>query len=189
MDGLSFIVVRTVRLPNSVCHEGPGSILSYIENKGWAYGLSADADPVCPGTPGRFVVKIQLSDEGLERYPEIVKVFFQYLSLLLETGPQKQTFEEIKKMAEINFKFKEKGPVSEFVQTTSSYLQEPISRQSLLGSPRFTPLRQMRSMRLCRCSVQISCGCAPCLVDILGTGIGRRSGTERSTSTGSCQLL
>jgi insulysin len=44
-------------------HEGPGSIMSYIKNKGWANSLSAGAYPICPGTPGLFDISIRLTEE------------------------------------------------------------------------------------------------------------------------------
>lgn len=44
-------------------HEGPGSIMAYIKNKGWANGLGAGAYPICPGTPGLFDVTIRLTEE------------------------------------------------------------------------------------------------------------------------------
>lgn len=46
-----------------VGHEGPGSIMSYIKNKGWANSLSAGAYPICPGTPGIFEIQIRLTEE------------------------------------------------------------------------------------------------------------------------------
>jgi insulysin len=51
-------------------HEGPGSIMAYIKNKGWASGLNANAYPVCPGTPGLFDVTIKLTEE--ERSPSSI---------------------------------------------------------------------------------------------------------------------
>lgn len=44
-------------------HEGPGSIMAYVKEKGWANGLSAGAYPVCPGTPGIFDCQIRLTEE------------------------------------------------------------------------------------------------------------------------------
>jgi insulysin len=46
-----------------IAHEGPGSIIACIKNKGWANGLSASADPICPGTPGVFSVRFYLTEE------------------------------------------------------------------------------------------------------------------------------
>lgn len=44
-------------------HKGPGSIMAYLKSKGWANGLSAEARPVCLGTPGLFDIEIKLIAE------------------------------------------------------------------------------------------------------------------------------
>jgi len=50
-------------------HEGPGSILAYLKEKGWLIGLSAGADSVSPDV-GLFSVNMSLTDEGLGKsYP------------------------------------------------------------------------------------------------------------------------
>ncbi|POR34837.1 Putative zinc protease, partial [Tolypocladium paradoxum] len=114
-------------------HEGPGSIMSYIKSKGWANSLSAGAYPVCPGTPGIFDVSIRLTEEGLKNYPQIAKIFFQYVSLLREAPPQEWIFDEQKGMADVDFKFKQKTPASRFTSKTSSVMQKPLPREWLLS--------------------------------------------------------
>ncbi|KOS19222.1 putative zinc protease mug138 [Escovopsis weberi] len=116
-----------------VGHEGPGSIMSYIKSKGWANSLSAGAYPICPGTPGLFEVQIRLTEEGLKIYPEIVKIFFQYIALLREASPQEWIFEEQKGMADVDFKFKQKTPASRFTSRISSVMQKPLPREWLLS--------------------------------------------------------
>ncbi|KAJ9425219.1 insulysin [Fusarium oxysporum] len=114
-------------------HEGPGSIMSYIKSKGWANGLSAGAYPVCPGTPGIFDVQVRLTEEGLKNYPEIVKIFFQYITLLRESPPKEWIFQEQKGMADVDFKFKQKTPASRFTSRISSVMQKPLPREWLLS--------------------------------------------------------
>jgi insulysin len=114
-------------------HEGPGSIMSYIKSKGWANGLSAGAYPVCPGTPGLFNCHIRLTEEGLKNYKEIVKIVFQYISLLRETPPLEWIFEEQKGMADVDFRFKQKTPASKFTSKISAVMQKPLPRQWLLS--------------------------------------------------------
>lgn len=114
-------------------HEGPGSIMAYIKSKGWANGLSAGAYPICPGTLGMFNCQIRLTEDGLKNYHEIVKVFFQYVSLLKETPPQEWIFDEQKGMAEVDFKFKQKTPASKFTSKISAVMQKPLPRQWLLS--------------------------------------------------------
>ncbi|CAN8096702.1 unnamed protein product [Discula destructiva] len=114
-------------------HEGPGSIMSYIKAKGWANGLSAGAYSVCPGSPGVFDCQIRLTEEGLKNYKEIAKVFFQYVSLLLETPPLEWIWEEQRGMADVDFKFKQKTPASRFTSKTSAIMQKPLPREWLLS--------------------------------------------------------
>ncbi|KAL3417361.1 zinc protease [Phlyctema vagabunda] len=114
-------------------HEGPGSIMSYIKSKGWANGLSAGAYPVCPGTKGIFTCQIRLTEDGLLNYKEIVKVFFQYVSLLRESPPQEWIFQEQKGMADVDFKFKQKIPASRFTSKVSSVMQTLLPREWLLS--------------------------------------------------------
>ncbi|KAM5351566.1 hypothetical protein ACJ41O_004289 [Fusarium nematophilum] len=101
-------------------HEGPGSIMSYIKSKGWANGLSA-------------VAQAHIIAQGLKNYPEIVKIFFQYITLLRESPPQEWIFQEQKGMADVDFKFKQKTPASRFTSRISSVMQKPLPRQWLLS--------------------------------------------------------
>ncbi|KFY13297.1 hypothetical protein V491_06446 [Pseudogymnoascus sp. VKM F-3775] len=114
-------------------HEGPGSIMSYIKGKGWANGLSAGGYAVCPGSLGLFNCQIRLTEEGLKNYKEIVKVFFQYISLLNENPPQEWIFEEQRGLAEVDFKFKQKSPASKFTSKISAVMQLPLPREWLLS--------------------------------------------------------
>ncbi len=113
-------------------HEGPGSILAYIKAKGWANGLSAGAMPVCPGS-AFFTVSIKLTEEGLEKYQEVVKVLFQYTSLLKVTPPQRWIVDEVKGMSEVDFRFQQKSPASSFTSGASSVMQKPLPRELLLS--------------------------------------------------------
>jgi insulysin len=114
-------------------HEGPGSIMSYIKLKGWANGLTAGAYSICPGSLEMFNCQIRLTEEGLKHYRDIVKVFFQYVSLLKETPPQEWIFNEQKGMADVNFRFKQKTPASKFTSKISAEMQMPLPREWLLS--------------------------------------------------------
>ncbi|KAK3333198.1 Metalloenzyme, LuxS/M16 peptidase-like protein [Cercophora scortea] len=120
-------------LSHLIGHEGPGSIMAYIKSKGWANGLSAGAWPVCPGSPSMFDVQIRLTEEGLKNYKEVVKVLFQYIALLRETEPQEWIFDEMKGMADVDFKFKQKTQSYRFTSKISSVMQKPLPREWLLS--------------------------------------------------------
>jgi len=123
-------------LSHLIGHEGPGSIMAYIKSKGWANGLSAGAWPVCPGSPGMFDVQIRLTEEGLKNYKEVVKVVFQYIAMLRQSGPQQWIFEEQKLMADVDFKFKQKTQSYRFTSEISSVMQRPLPREWLLSGHR-----------------------------------------------------
>ena len=122
-------------LSHLIGHEGPGSILAYIKSKGWANGLSAGAMPICPGA-ALFNVSIRLTEDGLKRYDEVVKVVFQYISLIRESRPQEWIVDEMKGMAEVDFRFKQKTPASSFTSKLSSVMQKPLPREWLLSGSR-----------------------------------------------------
>ncbi|MCJ1315976.1 Insulinase (Peptidase M16) [Xylographa vitiligo] len=119
-------------LSHLIGHEGPGSILAYIKAKGWANGLSAGEMDVCPGS-AFFTISIRLTADGLKDYQEVVKAVFQYISLMKETPPQKWIVDEIKGMAEVDFRFKQKSPASSFTSRLSSVMQKPLPREWLLS--------------------------------------------------------
>ena len=114
-------------------HEGPGSILAYIKAKGWADELSAGADSVCPGS-SFFKISIRLTEDGLKDYEEVVKVVFQYISLIKENPPQRWISDEIRGMAEVDFRFRQKYPASSFTSSMSSTMQRPYPREQLLSA-------------------------------------------------------
>ena len=113
-------------------HEGPGSILAYIKAKGWANGLSAGAMSVCSGA-AFFTISIRLTEDGLKEYQEVVGAVFQYISMIKEAPPQRWIFDEVKGMAEVDFRFQEKSPASSFTSRVSSVMQKPLPREWLLS--------------------------------------------------------
>lgn len=119
-------------LSHLIGHEGPGSILAYIKAKGWAVGLSAGYRNVCPGS-ALFVTSVSLTPKGLEQYQEVVKVIFQYISILRETQAQQWIYQEMMDMAAVNFRFQQKAPASGTTSSLSGAMQDPAPREWLLS--------------------------------------------------------
>lgn len=120
-------------LSHLIGHEGPGSLLAYLKAKGWANGLSAGASPVCPGS-GFFMTQLQLTDEGLKHYKDVLKLFFNYIAMLREEPPHKWIFEEMSKLQEVDFRFREKIPASRTTSMLSGTMQKPWPRDQLLSA-------------------------------------------------------
>ena len=121
-------------LSHLIGHEGPGSILSYLKNKGWANGLGAGASPICPGA-AFFSISVRLTEDGLKHYQDIVKTIFQYIAILGDEPPHKWIFEEQATMSEVNFRFKQKASASKTTSALSAIMQHPYDRDKLISGP------------------------------------------------------
>jgi insulysin len=113
-------------------HEGPGSIMAYTKSKGWVAGVSAGPSNTCPGSPATFECVIYLTEAGLERWKDIVKIFFRYVSIVRDAKPQEWIFREQRIMDDVNFRFKEKSTASRFTSGASAVMQLPVPRERLL---------------------------------------------------------
>ena len=114
-------------------HEGPGSILSLLKAKGWANSLGSGAVDVCPGS-AFFHISIRLTEDGLKEYREILKIIFQYITMLKDTPPQEWVFDEMKEMSEVQFRFTQKAPASKTTSKLSAFMQKPLPRDRLLSA-------------------------------------------------------
>ncbi|KAH7042656.1 a-pheromone processing metallopeptidase Ste23 [Macrophomina phaseolina] len=121
-------------LSHLIGHEGPGSILAYIKAKGWANGLGAGPVPLCPGS-AFFSISVRLTEDGLKNYKEVVKTIFQYIAMLNEHEPKEWIFDEMKRMSEVDFRFRQKSPASSTASSLSGIMQKPYKRDHLLSGP------------------------------------------------------
>jgi len=113
-------------------HEGPGSVLSYLKKKGWVNELSSGSASICPGT-GLFTARLSLTEEGLKHYQEITKIFFQYVAMLKEQPPLEWIVAELMKLAEVEFRFRQKSQPSDTVSRLSGDMQKPWRREWLMS--------------------------------------------------------
>ena len=89
-------------------HEGEGSLLSYLKDKGWAISLGAGASEFSRDY-GAGVVTIGLTDEGLKEYKQVLNATIDYIDLMKKSGHQKHVFNELKSMASLNEIYSNKG--------------------------------------------------------------------------------
>ncbi|MBF0287451.1 MAG: insulinase family protein [SAR324 cluster bacterium] len=87
-------------------HEGTGSLLSLLKKEGLATGLSAGGHS--QSSYGTFRISIQLTPQGLKNYKTVITRVFQYIRLLRKTGLPLYVYDEVQKMAEIDYRFQEK---------------------------------------------------------------------------------
>jgi insulysin len=89
-------------------HEGKGSLLSYLKDKGWAQTLSAGARPETKEY-GMATIRIGLTPKGQDDHKEIVLATMDYIELMKESGHQFHVYNELKTMAELEEIYGSKG--------------------------------------------------------------------------------
>lgn len=108
-------------------HEGPGSILSLLKKKGWAFRLTAGS-----GINGSnfkdFNVSVALTEIGEQHIDDIVSIVFSYIKLLRQSVIERHYFDEKKSIAMVSFDYQEKlkplDSVSQFVINMQHYPAE-----------------------------------------------------------------
>ncbi len=108
-------------------HEGPGSLLDVLKQRGLANSLSAG-----PGIDlddsATMTVNISLTPEGFERYREVVDLSFQYLRMIRQAGVQPWVFAEEQQLNDIAFRFKENGdPLSYATHLAHNLKRYPLA--------------------------------------------------------------
>ena len=89
-------------------HEGKGSLLSYLKDKGWAMSLSAGTGSQT-NDYGYASITIGLTQEGLTNYKEVLKATMGYIQLMKDAGHQSHVFNELQTMASIDEIYSSKG--------------------------------------------------------------------------------
>lgn len=75
-----------------------------MKRRGWVNCLSAGPHTEARGF-GFFTVDMELSPEGLDHTDEIMKLFFQYIKMLHDVGPQEWIHREVEGLNKVHFRF------------------------------------------------------------------------------------
>ncbi|KAJ2083683.1 metalloprotease [Coemansia sp. RSA 988] len=89
-------------------HEGRGSVLACLKKRGWATGIVAGRSPTSAEGFDMFKITVNLTESGLVHYEDVVRAVFAYIQLLLTRGPQQWYQEELQRIGEIEYRFKER---------------------------------------------------------------------------------
>ncbi|ORY83170.1 Metalloenzyme, LuxS/M16 peptidase-like protein [Protomyces lactucae-debilis] len=114
-------------------HEGEGSVLSLLKQKGWALVLGAGGSNAAPGTDF-FKITMELTADGVKHWRDIVKIVFAYIELIKKDGLQKWMWDENRLLSEAQFRYREKSPASRFTADTAGKLHRPIDKRFILGT-------------------------------------------------------
>lgn len=118
---------------NLLGHEGPGSLFDVLKKNGLADSLSVGIG-MDTGENATLDISIALTPEGLRKHEEILPVVFQYIDIIREQGISQQRFEEMQRLAQIDFRFREQGnPVHETMRLSSQLQDYPAD--DILSAP------------------------------------------------------
>ncbi|HAM4298549.1 TPA: pitrilysin, partial [Escherichia coli] len=75
------------------------------QKQGLVEGISANSDPIVNGNSGVLAISASLTDKGLANRDQVVAAIFSYLNLLREKGIDKQYFDELANVLDIDFRY------------------------------------------------------------------------------------
>ena len=105
-------------LGNLVGHEGEGSLLSQLKAEGLAEGLGAGLGLAWRGG-ALFSISVSLTEEGDVNQQRVLQLLFSYLEMLREQGPKEWLYDEQAQLAQLAFRFQEKGSPMGYVSALS----------------------------------------------------------------------
>ncbi|KAF9495865.1 hypothetical protein BDN71DRAFT_1447054 [Pleurotus eryngii] len=124
-------------LSHFVGHEGPGSLFSYLKNKGWVTSLSSGPQNLARGF-AMFKVTIHLTDEGFKQNRDVTLATFKYLSLLRSSEFPAWHQREVATISRTRFRFAEKRRPDDYTVWVSEHMAWPVPRELILAGPQLT---------------------------------------------------
>lgn len=113
-------------------HEGEGSLLAWLKQKGWAESLGAGVGNVMQNN-STLQVNISLSETGLNHIDEISTQLFAYIELIKSQGIEEWVFEEEKQLSHLQFTFAQGQSPASLVQGLSMSMHEYKVKDILRG--------------------------------------------------------
>eukprot|EP00793_Prasinoderma_coloniale_P000746 PRCOL_00003896-RA len=104
-------------------HEGRGSLFAALKARGWATALSGgvgDGGHDRSSNSSMFTVTAHLTEEGLRRRDDVASLIFQYAAMAAREGPQKWVFDELRAVAEVQFRYHEEEEADEYAVNLAS---------------------------------------------------------------------
>tara|TARA_R110001592_G_scaffold362635_1_gene677511 strand:+ start:85867 stop:88755 length:2889 start_codon:yes stop_codon:yes gene_type:complete len=112
-------------IANLIGHEGKGSLLSLLKEKGLAEGLSA-GEGVSDLSGSSFDITISLTPAGLSNWQHVLELVFQEIVLVSEQGVEQWRSLEQGALADMAFRYKELGdPIHRVSQLADQLHQYP----------------------------------------------------------------
>ncbi|XP_069140604.1 insulin-degrading enzyme-like isoform X1 [Argopecten irradians] len=113
-------------------HESAGSLLSELKAKGWANSLSCGSSLGAKGFR-MLTVTIQFTEEGLDHIDDMVKLTYQYITMLRSQEPQEWIFREYQNIRAMKFRFKDKEESKNYTPSVCRSMQLYPMEEALSG--------------------------------------------------------
>lgn len=97
-------------------HEGSGSLLSYMKEKGWANSLGA-ADNANLSDFITFEVTVELTNKGLGAIDDVCEAIFSYIRMMQQHPIPDYVFDENLQLDELEWRYTTKGQPGNYVQS------------------------------------------------------------------------
>ncbi|XP_052757227.1 insulin-degrading enzyme [Galleria mellonella] len=110
-------------------HEGPGSLLSALKERGWCNSLVGGTRIGARGF-GFFGVQVDLTEQGVEHVDDIISLVFQYVGMLRAEGARRWVWQEQRELLATEFRFKDaqepRGLVAAHVHLLQEFPMEDV---------------------------------------------------------------
>ena len=121
-----------VYIANLLGHEGAGSLHEHLRNEGWIESLSASAQRF--DQDNAFMsVSMELTEAGTQRTDQITEALFDQIALIKSAGVNEWRYNEQAALAQLGFRFREKGSAIGFAYRTAPALNRFPPEQILSG--------------------------------------------------------
>ncbi|MBJ3813826.1 pitrilysin [Shimwellia pseudoproteus] len=81
------------------------TLSDWLQKQGLADSVRADSDPAVTGNSGVMAISVSLTDKGLAERDKVVAAVFSYLAMLREKGIDKQYFDELAHVLDLDFRY------------------------------------------------------------------------------------
>lgn len=139
-ESLSLYQYKPLQLISSLLgHEGNGSVLALLKQKGWAESLSAGRSLSTP-FESSLVVQVDLTKRGLLHTDEITQAILYYIDLMKQQPLPDYLLTEQQQLSDMAFRFQEHGRISDYAVRLSSSLQVFPAQDVIYGDYLWLPI-------------------------------------------------
>ena len=113
-------------------HEGEGSLLAFLKQRGWAEGLSA-GNALNTHHENLLTVRIELTRLGLMQQDRITQALLHYIDLIKAHPLPEYLLKEQQQLNELAFQFSEQSRLTDYVVLLSSNLLRYPTKEVIYG--------------------------------------------------------